>query len=45
MDASEGFAGRVPHVPTILFNIHHQAVMRQALEARGAEGREEKSVV
>ena len=29
----------------ILFNIYHQAVMRQALEARGAEGREEKSVV
>ena len=29
----------------ILFNIYHQAVMRQALEARGAEGREEKSMV
>ena len=29
----------------ILFSIYHQAVMRQALEARGAEGREEKSVV
>ena len=30
----------------ILFNmIYHQSVMRQALEARGAEGREEKSVV
>ena len=29
----------------ILFNIYHQAVMRQALEARGAEGREEKTVV
>ena len=29
----------------ILLNIYHQAVMRQALEARGAEGREEKSVV
>ena len=29
----------------ILFNIYHQAVMRQALEARGAKGREEKSVV
>ena len=28
----------------ILFNIYHQAVMRQALEVRGAEGRE-KSVV
>ena len=29
----------------ILFSIYHQAVMRQALEARGADGREEKSVV
>ena len=29
----------------ILFNIYHQAVMRQALEARCEEGREEKSVV
>ena len=29
----------------ILFNIYYQVVMRQALEARGAEGREEKSVV
>ena len=29
----------------ILFNIYHQAVMKQALEARGAECREEKSVV
>ena len=28
----------------ILFNIYHQAVMRQALEARGAEGSEEKIV-
>ena len=29
--------------PPILFNIYHQAVMRQALEARGAEPWEEKS--
>ena len=36
--------GRVSHVSNPP-NIYHQAVMRQALEARGAEGREEKSVV
>ena len=31
-----------PRLPSY-FNIYHQVVMRQALEARGAEGREEKT--
>ena len=42
--APRGLREGCPTSP-ILFNIYHQAVMRQALEARGAEGREEKSVV
>ena len=41
---ARGFREGCPTSP-ILFNIYHQAVMRQALEARGAEVREEKSVV